>query len=469
MLKKSWYFPVFLLSIVVGMVSGWTSPYLAKFASPNPELAVTNEDASWIASIIGIGRIFGAILGVVTVDKIGSKSSVTLAGVPLAVGWICLLFPDSVIWVYVSRVVSGVGLGMYYSTFPLYIGEISSPRIRGGLSSLITLGLPSGTVLGNVIGAYTSIWVFSCAALLPNLAFVILFWLKPKSAHYLVLQGRIDEAKKSLEWYNRGVDVTDDLETIRKFTSFKSTDTYADKLREMLTPINRKSIMLVSVVYVLVQLSGLWTMSFYMEIILRNAGVTVVSPHIVVIVIGVLGIVAGWMTTYMNDAYGRTIMLAVSATGTAVAFLALGIDYQLLDLGYDSAQTAMQWLPIASIICFQMSLSVGILPVPSTLLGEFFPPNIKSLATCFVNITSAAFAFFTSKTYQPMVDLLTEKYVFWIYSALMMGLTIYSLAVLPETKGKSLPEIQVMLAKRREPAVSAKGDDNVQKESKIPC
>lgn len=452
---------VFMLSIVVGMVGGWSSPYLAKFASPDAELPATDSEASWIAAIIGLGRIVGAMFGVLSVDQLGSKASVLYSGIPLALGWSCLLMANSIAWVYVSRVLSGIGMGMYYSTFPLYIGEISYPKIRGALVGLITQGLPVGTVIGNIVGAYTPMWIFSCASLLPNLLFVGLFYLKPESPHYLVLRGRLDEAKTSLEWYNRGVDVTQELETIKQFTSFKKTFTYMDKFREIALPINRKAVMLVNIVYILVQLSGLWTMSFYMEIILKNAGVTVISPSNVVILVGVLGIVAGWVTTYTNDACGRTIMLCFSSLGVAVAFLMLGIDYQLLDLGFDSKDQKFQWLPIISIIMFQMSLAVGIMPVPSTLISEMFPPNIKSMATCLVNMTSAAFAFLTSKTYQPLVDLLTEKYVFWLYSLLMIFLMIYSIVVLPETKGKSLPEIQEMLAKRRESMACKKKESTI--------
>ena len=432
------------------MIGGWSSPYLAKFASPDSELPATDSEASWIAAIIGIGRLFGALLGVLSVDKCGSKASVLYSGIPTAIGWLLLLTANSVTWVYVSRVLSGIGMGMYYSTFPLYIGEISYPSIRGALVGLITQGLPVGNVLGNILGAYTPMWIFSCASLVPNLLFISLFYLKPESPHYLVMRGRIDQAKSSLEWYNRGVDVTEELEAIKKFNSFKQSVTYMDKLREIAMPINRKAIMMVNIIYILVQLSGLWTMSFYMEIILKNAGVTAIAPSNVVIIVGVLGIVAGWITTYTNDACGRRIMLTLSSFGVTVAFLALGIDYQLLDLGFDSAEPFLQWLPVASIIMFQMSLAIGIMPVPSTLISEMFPPNIKSIATCLINMTSAGFAFLTSKTYQPMVDLLGEKYVFWFYSVLMLFLTIYSIVILPETKGKSLQEIQQMLKKRKD-------------------
>lgn len=439
-----------MLSIVVGMIGGWSSPYLAKFAGPEAELVATDAEASWVAAIIGLGRIVGAMLGVLGVDQFGSKASCLYSAVPLVLGWACLLMANSIVLVYISRILSGLGMGMYYSTFPLYVGEISDPRIRGSLVGLITQGLPVGNVLGNIVGAYTPMWIFSCASLVPNLLFIGSFYIKPESPHYLVLRGRVDQAKASLEWYNRGVDVSEELESIRKFTAFTGSVTYMDKFREITQPANRKAVMLVNTIYILVQLSGLWTMAFYMEIILKKAGVTVIAPSTVVIIVGVLGIVAGWSTTYTNDACGRKIMLSLSSFGVALALLALGIDYQLLDLGLDPNNPTLQWLPILSIIFFQMSLAIGIMPVPSTLISEMFPPNIKSLATCFINMTSAAFAFFTSKTYQPMVDFFSEKYVFWFYAALMLFLTLYSCLVLPETKGKSLPEIQLMLTKRRE-------------------
>ncbi|KAG7202124.1 hypothetical protein KM043_015811 [Ampulex compressa] len=98
---------VCLLSTSLGLVAGWTSPYLAKLTSENATLHITHEQASWIASLMPLGRLFGAIGGSIAVEYLGSKMSLLLTGVPLIIGWICIIFANSATWLYVSRIFSG--------------------------------------------------------------------------------------------------------------------------------------------------------------------------------------------------------------------------------------------------------------------------------------------------------------------------------------------------------------------------
>ncbi|XP_043272364.1 facilitated trehalose transporter Tret1-like [Venturia canescens] len=444
---------VSLLSILVGLVSGWTSPYLAKLTRSETEgLVVTAEEASWIAAILSFGRIGGAVAGALMVDYCGTKVAVLCTGIPHALGWLLFLVPSSIWFIHVSRILGGFGIGMYFSTFPLYMGEISSPKIRGALISLITQGMPLGVLLGNVVGAYTPIWIFSCISLVPNVAFLMLFAALPDSPHYLILRDRDEEAKKSLEWYNRGVDVAPELQSLREFIHHrKSTGASGrQKIGKLLSPDNRRALILVSIVFIFIQLSGLWTTSFYMEIILSKAGVTVVDPSLVVIVVGLLGIVFGWASMYANDKCGRKIMLASSCLGITLSYLLLGLDYQLLGMNYHS-DILNQCLPIIAVVTFQCSLCIGVTPVPATLMSEMFSPDVKSTATCIVNLCSSIFAFIVSKTYQTMIDLTSEQYVFWLYGSLNFCLVVYTLIYIPETKGKSLVEIQeIMRSKNKE-------------------
>lgn len=438
-----------LLSIQVGLVGGWTSPYLAKLTNPDGEgLKVTEEEASWIAAILSLGRMGGALTGALTVDYFGTKAAVLCTGIPHAVSWLLLLDPSSVWLIYVSRIFGGFGTGMYFSTFPLYMGEISSPKIRGALISLITQGMPLGVLLGNVVGAYTPIWIFSCISLVPNVAFLILFAAMPDSPHYLILRERDEEAKKSLEWYNRNIDVAPELQSLHEFICHRKSVSYGEKIGKLMSTDNRKAVIVVTIVSIFVQLSGLWTISFYMEIILTKAGVTVIDPSLVVIIIGVLGIVCGWASMYANDKCGRKIMLASSCVGITLSYLLLGLDYQLLGMNYRS-DILTQGLPIIAIVVFQCSLCIGVTPVPATLMSEMFSPDIKSTAICMANICSSIFAFITSKTFQTLVDLTSEQCVFWLYGLLNFCLVIYTVVCIPETKGKTLVEIQQILVRKK--------------------
>ena len=127
------------------------------------------------------------------------------------------------------------------------------------------------------------------------------------------------------------------------------------------------------------------------------------------------------------------MVLSCSCVIAATGLLAL----HFILLEYDLNPKNLEWLTILSMLLFTM-VSIGLIPVPSTMLGELFPADLKSIAGFLASIISALFAFLTSRTYQPMVDLMTEKYVFLLYTVAMIICLIYSLKEVPETKGKTL-------------------------------
>ncbi|XP_018316195.1 facilitated trehalose transporter Tret1-like [Mycetomoellerius zeteki] len=292
---------VALSTINIGLANGWTSPYLAQLTDENALFRVTDEEASWIASLLPLGRLLGAIIGPLILEYVGSKMSILSTGLPMIVSWICIIFATSPTWLYVSRILSGTAMGMIVSSYPLYIGEISAPSIRGALACLIMNGFPLGIFFGIIIG---------------------------------------------------------------------------------------------------------------------------------------------WMGIFAIDRYGRRLLLAISSLGVMIGMVLLGLHFFLLDYGYDSNH--LEWLIILSLVLIMM-MYFGLVPVPITILSEIFPSDLKSLAGFFGSITSAAFAFLASRTYQPLVDLISEKYVFWIYAMIIMMSLIYALTMLPETKGKTLQEIQDMM------------------------
>lgn len=150
------------------------------------------------------------------------------------------------------------------------------------------------------------------------------------------------------------------------------------------------------------------------------------------------GIAVGWISVYLIDRYGRRVLMAVSCGCVIIGMVLLGLHFMLLEQNFDSKN--LEWLPILAMI-FYVMISIGLIPVPSTILSEFFPDDLKSIAGFAVSITSALFAFVSSATYQPMIDLTSEKYVYWMYAMVMIVCMIYSFAEIPETKGKTLQVI----------------------------
>ncbi|XP_046415352.1 facilitated trehalose transporter Tret1-like [Neodiprion fabricii] len=435
-----------IMLFVCGMMGGWTSPYLAKLTSQDSPLPITSDEASWVASLLNFGRLIGAVPGAVSVHYFGSKRTLFLNGFSLIVGCVCTIVADSVIWLYVARLISGLCLGMSYSSFPLYLGEISSPATRGALVTLASTGLSVGVLAGNVVGAYVSMTVFAYITLVPTTVFMLLFLWMPESPHYFIRLDKIEEARKSIARYHPGVNVEVELKSLQDFIHAIQSRTFADKLREFNVPANRKAGIIVVLLYVFMQLSGVNSVLFYLEIILTKGRLTIISPAKMVIIGGATAIFGGLTTVYLAAKCGRKTLLIASCVGVAVSLVILGTDFALLGSGFDSAQ--LQWTLVSSVIIYHVFVYMGLCPVPNIVLSELFAPNIKNMAACFASISVGLFAFISTKVYQPLVNIMGEAYVFWMHAAFMVMVIIFTLTAMPETKGKSLQEIQAILHKK---------------------
>lgn len=435
-----------LMMFTLGLMIGWTSPYLAQLLAKDSPLPITTDEASWVASLVYLGRLLGAIIGCISVKYFGSKQTLVFIGVPILVCWILIIPANSVIYLYVARIAGGISLGMSISSFPLYLGEVSSPTIRGTLVSLGMSGLASGVLVGSTMGAYISMSTFCYVSIVPNVAFVLLFMWLPESPHYLVLIGRLEDAQKSISRYNPQLNFFKESNSFAEFDTTSVTPSLMDQIREFNLPFNRRAGMIGLALYFFMQFSGLGPITFYTEIIFDSGGLSLVSPATAVIVINVIGVIAGWAAVFIADLFSRKVLMIVSSAGTCISISALGTHFALLNNGFDPE--TLQWLLLASMIAFQCVTATGLIIVPNMILSELYSPKIKNLAACIASISVGLFGFTASKIYQPLVDLAGEAYVFWMHGILMAVSVIFSAFCLPETKGKSLHEIQNTLMRK---------------------
>ena len=175
-----------MVLVQLGISSGWTSPYLARLTAPDSPLPLTLEEASWVASLLNLGRFTGAFVGAVSVGYLGSKRTMLLTLLPIGFCWVLTILADRAAWLYAARLCGGLGLGMTYSSFPLYLGEVALPEIRGSLVSLAACGGTFGIMVGNIVGSYLSLELSAAIYLAPCLALMVLFYWLPESPHHLV-------------------------------------------------------------------------------------------------------------------------------------------------------------------------------------------------------------------------------------------------------------------------------------------
>nr|XP_033330038.1 facilitated trehalose transporter Tret1-like [Megalopta genalis] len=442
---------VSLLLAQFGFMGGWSSPYIADLTSENSSFTLSTAELSWVISLLNLGRLFGAFTGALCVNYFGSKTTLLIISVPIALCWLFVIVADNVWWLYMSRSFGGLSLGMVYSSFPLYLAEMADPSIRGALVSLSMTGIPAGSFVMCTMGPYLSMTASSAICLVPCLAVMILFVMLPESPHHLIKTKQDQKAKASIRWYHRDCDVEQEFQSLKKFVDNCTSQRFVESLTEFKQPCYVKSLLLVIVLVSYGQMCGINNVMFYMETILKDAEVTVINPAVVVIIVMVTGIVGCGVSTILVDRCGRKVLMILSCIGLAVALGCLTIVFQLLS--FDVHSKALEGLSIFAMMFLNIAVFVGVLTVPPAIIGELFPPHLKCIAACFGSCVAGITSFISTITYLPLLELMTNRFVYLFYGLLLLTGVPFVTFCVPETKGLSLQEIQRRLMKLMGPRI----------------
>jgi facilitated trehalose transporter len=256
----------------------------------------------------------------------------------------------------------------------------------------------------------------------------------------------LEKASKSITFYCIDRDLKLEQRESNIFIENKDSQNMKNAFTEFKLPFVRESMVLIIFLFALPHLSGMVTLMSYMEIILNTGEFNLINSQHCVIYANIISVVTTILTLKLIDKYGRKILLLISSIGIIISLLALATYFYLLH--NEVHMHNLQWLLITSILLHLISFSVGYSRVPSTVLSEIFSEKIKNVAACVSTLSACFFAFLTLKAYQPLVDALGEGSVFLIYASLTLIGTIWVFFLLPETKGKSLQEIQNELMKK---------------------
>ncbi|XP_076249695.1 uncharacterized protein LOC143188992 [Calliopsis andreniformis] len=436
-----------LLMAQSGLMGGWSSPYIAQLTSPESSLSITIEEGSWVVSLFNLGRLIGAIGGAICVNYFGSKTTILFTCLPNGLCWLFTIVANRVEWLYSSRLFGGITLGMTYSCFSIYLGEIADANIRGALVALGISGLTIGNFVMSIMGAYLPMDMSGIISLASCFIQAGLFIWLPESPHHLIKKKQYDKAKSSIRFYHRNCDVESEFLILKKFVESLSSHTFLNTLAEFKSVQFRKSLFITLVLFMYSQLCGVNNILFYMETILISAKVTAIKPAIVVIIVMAFGIIGSFLSMFLMDRFGRKILMNASCIGVTVSLCILTLEFQLLSFGFDPS--SVEGLTIFSLLVFYLAVFIGVLPVPPAVLSELFPPHLKCFAACIASSMAGIFAFISTATYLPLLNLITEQYVFLFYGLSLLTAVPFTIFWVPETKGMTLQEIQNQLVRKR--------------------
>ncbi|XP_064545466.1 facilitated trehalose transporter Tret1-2 homolog isoform X1 [Drosophila montana] len=435
-------------AFAAGTLLGWTSPAETSIVKDDfYGFEVSDESYSWVSSFMTLGAACVCIPIGFLINMIGRKWTMLLLVLPFVLGWALLIWAQNVVMMFVARFILGIAGGAFCVTAPMYTGEIAQKDIRGTLGSFFQLMITLGILFVYGIGAGLDVfWMSVVCGILP-IIFGVIFFFMPESPTYLVSKDRSEAAVKSIQWLRgKEYDYAPELEELHQ-TDREIRENKVNIMAALGRPVTIKALSISLGLMFFQQLSGINAVIFYSKAIFEDAK-TDIDASMSTILIGVMQVVATFVSTLVVDKLGRRILLLASGIVMALSTTAIGVYFFLKERNEDSVEN-LGWLPVASLCIFMIMFSIGYGPVPWLMMGELFATDIKGFAGSIAGTTNWVLAFVVTKTFKNLNDGLGSGGTFWLFAGVTVVGVIFVFFAVPETKGKSLNEIQQELAGHR--------------------
>lgn len=432
-------------SVSIGFITAYSSLTLPQLRNETSVDYRDARDSGWIASLPSISSIAGSLMGGFIMDAIGPRMTLVITALPCLLSWSFVAFANSIALIYVGRFISGIFLGIFSPVPQVYATEIAEPRIRGMMGAFPEAAVALGSLLCYVFGAAMDWrWLAVTSALVPGIPLFIAMIILPESPQWLIKKGKLDAAQKSLKYFrSKTHNVKGELEAT--YSNIMATDgaeiSVWDQIRLFKKSQNWKPTLIVFLVFMCGQFSGFAVVTAYTVDIFNEAN-TNVDSNSATIIVGVVRFLSTLVSAVLLDRVGRKPLLIVSALGSCLGMLSIGVFFYQKAAGNSDG---LGLLPLASLLIYVFFNELGYGPIPWLLSGELIPLAVRTLGNGVAVTAYSLFAFIIGLTFPHLTSMFPTYTVFWMYAFFSLsgvGLGYF----LPETRGKTLEEIELFFA-----------------------
>ncbi len=431
------------------VVIGGAKPFYERFFD------ITNSPymQGWAMSSALIGCLFGALSSGYFSDRFGRKLPLITAAALFTIAAIGTGAANQFTPFIIYRLIGGLGIGLASAISPMYIAEISPAEMRGRLVSINQLTIVVGILAAQIInfliaekvpeGATNEMilqswngqtgwrWMF-WAGTVPAVLFFIFSFFIPESPRFLAKSGNWKAANATLERIGGTEYAIQEQKEIAE--TLQGTDSKID-WKVLKSKKIRPVLILGIVLAVFQQWCGINVIFNYAEEIFTSAGYSVGDMLFNIVITGTVNLIFTFLAMRMVDSWGRRKLMLLGSIGLAFIYFMLGTSYF-----FELKGLAILVLVMVAIATYAMTLA----PITWVVLSEIFPNSIRGTAMAIATTALWIACFVLTYTFPILNKLLNASGTFWLYGVICFSGFLFILKKLPETKGKSLEEIEKM-------------------------
>ena len=436
--NKSGIYIIALISGISGMLFGYDTGVISgAILFIKQDFALNALMQEFVVSGVLIGAIIGAFIGGFLADRYGRRKMIILAGIIFAGGAIGTSVAPEIITLIIGRIIVGIAIGMASFIAPLYISELSLPRIRGSLVSFNQLFITIGIVISYLIDyTLTPIngWRYMLGlAVIPAVILITAMIFMPNSPRWLASNGKIDNARTTLIKVRKTDNVSDELNDI-----VTSLNKQKGGWKEIFNPLIKPAMIVGISLAIFQQVSGINTVIYYAPTIFEFAGFQSSAAAIfATMIVGLVNVGFTVVAIYLLDRLGRRKLLLIGLAGMSGMLIMLGIVFFL-----PSLLSQLGTLAAFSLMAYVAFFAIGLGPVFWLLISEIYPLKVRGLAMSVVTEANWGSNFIIALTFLTLIQVLGRSGTFWLYGVVGIAALIFTYAYVPETKGRTLEDIE---------------------------
>ncbi len=389
-----------------------------------------------VVSAVLLGAVVGAAVGGNLADRLGRRRVLIATAVLFTLGALGTAAAPSLAWLVALRVVVGVAIGVASFITPLYISEISPVAVRGRLVAFNQVALTSGIVI-----AYLADYALSGAgawramlalAAIPSAVFAVGMLLLPESPRWLIRVGRVEQGRSTLQRLRGTSEVDGEVREVQG-----SLAGSAGGWSGLANPRLRLALVTGIGLAIFQQTTGINTVIYYAPTIFQGAGFHSSSAAILATMgVGVVNVVMTVVALQLLDRVGRRPLLLAGMAVMVVSLAALGAAFLF------PALPSLGSIAVASLMLYVGAFAIGLGPVFWLLIAEIYPLSIRGVAMSIATVANWGANLLVALTFLTLIQLLGRPGAFWLYALIGVGAWIFALVLVPETRGRSLEQIE---------------------------